>query len=207
MTFLIAEETALKASLQGVTVSDEKQSSRPVKVWFGMPDVELRAQDYPYMVIDLVDIRQASDRQHSGIIVDDDSNGRLAKNPDHAFTYEVPVAYDLVYQITSYARHPRHDRAIITQILQDKFPGKFGFLEVPNHVGSDTGFRHMFLDGYIKRDMVEDGRRLFRNVFTVRIMSELDRAAVTEATKLVQQVNTNLDSGYDPSSQNTAQPN
>ena len=63
--FLFAEDKALKSLLQGITVTDVKNNTRPVKVWFGYPDVELRTQDYPYMAIDLYDIQEANDRQSS----------------------------------------------------------------------------------------------------------------------------------------------
>ena len=41
-SFVFAEDKALKTLLQGITVSDLKSAPRPVKVWFGYPDVELR---------------------------------------------------------------------------------------------------------------------------------------------------------------------
>ena len=202
MTFLIAEETALKTLIQGITVSDENSSSRPMKVWFGMPDIELTLQEYPYATIDLIDVRPANDRQHSGVLTDTDLNGTVAEDPNLAYRYEIPVAYDLVYQITTYARHPRHDRAIITEMLQARFPSKFGHLDVPNEIGTVTTVRHMFLDEFLKRDYVEEGRRLFRNVFTVRIVSEMSRFTAANALTIVQErfINTNpeyIPSGFD----------
>jgi len=119
--FVIAEDLALKTMLQGLTVGDEKNSARAVKVWFGYPDVEVRAQEFPFITIDLIDIVPANDRQTSGRLYDGDYRGTVAPSGRNSYSYTVPVAYDIVYQVTSYSRHPRHDRAIIFQLLH-KFP-------------------------------------------------------------------------------------
>ena len=131
MTFILAEDAALKAYLAGVVVSDERSASRPVKVWFGYPDVEIRTQDFPFVTIDLLNIRQATNRQSSGYLYDGNFMGTQAIQTDKWYNYEIPVAYDLIYQVTSYSRHPRHDRAILYQ-LHEKFPGKRGHFPVPN---------------------------------------------------------------------------
>jgi adenylylsulfate kinase-like enzyme len=173
--FIVAEDLALKTHLAGLTVSDEKSATRQVKVWFGYPDVEARAQEFPFVTIDLIDILPANDRQNSGVMYDSDYNGTIAPSAGVSYKYDIPVSYDLVYQVTSYARHPRHDRAIMYQLL-NKFPSKFGKLAVPNQLGTETGYRSMFLDGFVKRDAVESetgNRRLLRNALSVRVVSEM----------------------------------
>ena len=186
-----------------MTVSDEKASVRPVKVWFGFPDVEVTTQTYPYVVIDLVDVRVAHERQNSGVMYDSDNRGTIAPQEGVVYSYPVPLPYDLVYQVTSYARHPRHDRAIIYQMLQQKFPSQYGSLQVPNELGTETADRHMFLDGFLKRDMIEEGRRLFRNAFTVRVVSEMTPSTAANALSTVQtvkinRVTTNIPNGLTP---------
>jgi hypothetical protein len=181
--FIIAEDLALKTHLAGLTVSDEKNATRPVKIWFGYPDVEVRAQEFPFITIDLIDIVPANDRQHSGVMYDIDNNGTLTPG-DFMYKYDMPVAYDLTYQVTSYARHPRHDRALMFQLL-NKFPSKFGKLAVPNQLGTETGYRSMFLDGFVKRDAVEGetgNRRLLRNALSVRVVSEMSPTLVNSRT-------------------------
>lgn len=181
--FIIAEDAALKAHLAGMTVSDEKNATRPVQIWFGYPDVEARAQAFPFVTIDLIDILPANDRQHSGIMYDIDNNGTRAPG-DVMYSYDMPVTYDLIYQVTSYSRHPRHDRALMFQLL-NKFPSKFGKLAVPNQLGTETGYRSMFLDGFVKRDAVEGetgNRRLLRNALSVRIVSEMSPTLVNSLT-------------------------
>jgi hypothetical protein len=181
--FIIAEDLALKTHLAGLTVSDEKNAARPVKIWFGYPDVEVRAQEFPFITIDLIDIVPANDRQHSGVMYDIDNNGTRTPD-DFMYKYDIPVAYDLIYQVTSYARHPRHDRALMFQLL-NKFPSKFGKLAVPNQLGTETGYRSMFLDGFVKRDAVEGetgNRRLLRNALSVRVVSEMSPTLVNART-------------------------
>ena len=56
----LEEDNMLKEKLKGILVTDQRadneQIGRPVQVWFGQPDVELRDQTYPFITIDLIDI-------------------------------------------------------------------------------------------------------------------------------------------------------
>jgi len=202
MSFILAEDAAMKNLLQGITVSDEKAPVRPVKVWFGYPDVEVTLQSYPYIIIELIDIRAAKERQMTGMIYDSDNRGTIAPTEGAVYRYQTPLPYDLTYQVAAYSRHPRHDRAMLFQ-LQNKFPSQYGSLEVPNELGTETAYRSMFLDGFVKRDMIEDGRRLFRSVFTVRVISEMTPSVANNALSTVQTVHinritTNIPAGFTP---------
>lgn len=172
MSFVLAEDAALKTLLRGIYVSDEKNQAREVGVWFANPDVESRQQSYPYVTIELVNIDWANYRQQSGYWVDNDSQGTVTPAPGVVHTYEMPVPWDLTYQITSYARHPRHDRSIIMHLLSNDFVAQRGFIQVQNELGTESSYRHLILESFTKRDTIEDGRRLFRNVFTITITSE-----------------------------------
>jgi hypothetical protein len=202
MSFILAEDAALKNYLQGMVVSDEKAPVRPVKVWFGYPDVEIRTQSYPYVVVELIDIRAANERQISGMNYDSDNRGTVAANTNRTYRYQIPLPYDLVYQISAYSRHPRHDRAILIQ-MQEKFPSQYGSLLIPNALNTESAYRHMFLDGFLKREQIEDGKRLFRSVYTVRIVSEMTPMAASNALSTVQtveinRVTTNIPNGLKP---------
>jgi hypothetical protein len=202
MSFILAEDAAIKNYLQGMTVSDEKAPVRPVKVWFGYPDIEVSTQVYPYVIIELVDVRAARERQVSGRMYDSDNRGTVAAVQGLVYGYDIPLPYDLTYQLSTYSRHPRHDRALIFQ-MQQKFPSQYGTLEVPNEIGTETAKRHMFLDGFLKRDTIEEGRRLFRNVYTVRIVSEMTPAIAATALHTVQtvkinRITTNIPAGLTP---------
>jgi hypothetical protein len=195
MTFILAEDAALKSHLNGITVSDDKNSSRPVNVWFGYPDVEVRTQNYPFITIDLIDIRHALERQHSGYYYDSDRQGTEVSQSESFFGYEMPIAYDLIYQVVSYSRHPRHDRALAFQLM-NKFPAMRGYLPVPNAVGTSTAQRHMFMEDFVKLDRAEGengNKRTLRNIYTVRIVSEMSPATVAQRIPGVQTVDTTIE--------------
>jgi len=181
MSFILSEDLALKTALSGIVVSDEKNGSRSVGVWFSTPDIESRSQSYPYITIDFIDANYAKYRQTSGLFRDNDAQGTIAPVAGSSYTYEVPIAWDLKYQITTYSRHPRHDRAILASLLNNVFPATRGYLAVPNDLGTETSYRHLIVEDLIKRDTIEDGRRLYRNVFTISITSEGSRATTTAA--------------------------
>jgi len=172
MSFIVSEDLALKTLLTGITVADEKNASRPVGVWFSTPDIESRTQSYPYITIELIDMQQAKNRMHSGIFVDNDLQGTIVPASGYSYFYESPVTWNLVYQITTYARHPRHDRMITAYLLNKIFVSDRGYLAVPNDLGTETSYRHLLLEEFVKRDTIEDNRRLYRSVFTVTVSSE-----------------------------------
>lgn len=194
--FVLAEDNALKTLLQGLTVSDEKNQSRPVQVWFANPDVESRQQSYPYITIELIDTSWAGYRQHSGVLTDNDNQGTQSPEEGKVYTYEMPTTWDLTYQVTTYARHPRHDRIIMSQLLTKVFDAKRAFIPVYNELNSEYAWRHLTLEDFAKRDIIEDGRRLFRNVFTVTITSE--QPGTGAKASVVENVSINNDPTYVP---------
>lgn len=204
MTFILAEDTALKELLKGMTVSDNTQANRPVDVFFTLPDVEVKQQKYPYVTIDLIDIQAANYRQHAGYWVDTDYNGTIAPDEGVTYRYYTPVAYDLVYQVSSWSRHPYHDRAILNQVMRDRFPSKYGKLQISNELGTESAPRNMFLDEFAKMNYVEDGRRVYRNIFTVRITSEMTPAQADSITNrivervLINTITNHIPTNYDP---------
>ena len=191
MSFILSEDNALKTLLTGIVVADEKNATRPVGVWFANPDLESRAQSYPYITIELLDFDPATYRQHSGLFQDNDVQGTIAPSGNITYTYETPIAWDLMYQITTYSRHPRHDRAIIAHLLNRVFISKRGYLAVPNDLGTQTSYRHLILEEFTKRDTIEDNRRLYRNVFTVTVSSEGTAVTYVTTGNTVSSVNIN----------------
>ena len=202
MSFILSEDLALKTLLTGIVVADDKNATRSVGVWFSNPDLESRAQSYPYITIELLDFDPATYRQHSGVFQDNDLQGTIAPSGNIVYSYEIPVAWDLMYQITTYSRHPRHDRAIIAYLLNKVFISKRGYLAVPNDLATETSYRHLILEEFTKRDTIEDNRRLYRNVFTVTVSSEGTAATYTTVTNTVSTVNINKSTTADiPSGQ------
>jgi len=196
MTFLLDEDEALKELLKGMTVTDQKARSsqtttRKVGVWFGQPDQEVTDQAYPYITIDMIDIAEDTMRAHRGSIkplyVEDpelmiqgvqaaqgvQAVQQVNYNTElHNWEIDWPVPVNIDYQITTYARQPRHDRELLSQLLYTRLPFRFGVLNTGPNTQYGTVRRLDVLD-VSKRDVTEQGKRLFVNAITVRISSEI----------------------------------
>jgi hypothetical protein len=184
MTLLLSEDAALRKRLQGITVTDQKAEGddipRQVGVFFGQPDQELRAQVYPYITIDMINFQRDTLRETRGLT----KAGYLASptNIDtetQDYLVEMPIPVNIDYQITTYSRHPLHDRAILSELMTDRLP-RFGYLEVleKKEVDGDTTtnfltYRRMDVLNIAKRDVTEQAKRLFVNAVTVRVSSEM----------------------------------
>ena len=183
MPFIINEDKAIKELIKGLTVADAKNSARAVGVWFGQPDVEIRDQSYPYITIDLIDISEDPIREHRGITTVPYTPEGLNSAVKYQTEFPIPVSID--YQVTSYARQPLHDRQIIAHIMHEKLPFRFGTLEIPE----DNTLRRVELLGFAKRDRTEQGKRLFVNMFTIRVSAEIFTTALTPLDKTITTVN------------------
>lgn len=186
MPFLINEDKGLKALLAGVTVTDAKNGARPVGIWFGQPDVEIRAQSYPYLTIELIDISEAYERNNRGI--SELSYTPEGLDPELRYLTENPIPVNLDYQVTSYTRQPIHDRQVISAMLSNILPFRYGTLEIPE----DGTLRRVELLGYAKRDTTEQGKRLFVNVFSIRVSSELFSSEILAFGNAVEEVDVSL---------------
>lgn len=192
MTFLLSEDEALRNLLKDMVVTDQKSVTgegpqRKVKVYFGQPDQELRDQTYPYITIDMIDINEGVDRAMRGIakpgymsnptVMVQGIQGtqsvqfvqQVSYDTDiHNWEIHWPIPVNIDYQITTYSRQPRHDREILAQILYTRIPMRFAVLEP-----DDGTVRRLDLLDIAKRDVTEQGKRLFVNAFTVRVSSEI----------------------------------
>jgi hypothetical protein len=180
MSFLLSEDEALRNLLKDMTVTDQKSvtnqgATRTVGVWFGQPDQEIRNQNYPYITIDMIDISEDIMRAHRGrtkpsYMVDPTTIGTDTEfDPDaHGWDINWPIPVNIDYQITTYARQPRHDRQILAQLLYTKIPLRFAVLNT-----NDNTVRRLDVLDVSKRDITESGKRLFVNAITVRVSSEI----------------------------------
>jgi hypothetical protein len=171
MTFLLSEDKALREILQGLIVHDQKADNadvpRPVGVWFGQPDQELRNQNYPYITIQMIDVARDTMREMRGKTSEEYlRNDTVDENSPFIANRPIPVNID--YQITTYSRHPRHDRELMGQIMYNRLPFRFGTLNC-----DDNTVRRLDVLDVTKRDVTEQAKRLFVNVFTVRVSSEI----------------------------------
>jgi hypothetical protein len=80
----------------------------------------------------------------------------------------------------------------MAQMITTKLPLRFGVVEP-----DDGTVRRLDVMGISKRDVTENGKRLFVNAFTVRVSSEVPRTVFRKMYK-VQQVNVDgANGGYD----------
>lgn len=184
MAFLLSEDKALRLKLQGMTVTDQKADDdgveRPVGVWFGQPDQEIRSQSYPYVTIDLIDVIRDPEREVRGQV----EAAYLrpdAADPDEDIIIDFPIPVNLDYQITTYSRHPRHDRAIMAQLLSERLPIRSGIL-----LTDDGTVRRLDVLDVSKRDVTEQSKRLFINAITVRVSSEIAPQIFRTLTKVLE---------------------
>ena len=182
----LSEDKALRELLKGITVLDQRANDegtpRPVGVWFGMPDQEVRDQSYPYITIDMIDISEDRARAMRGFI--DPEYLKPANLPaNKGWEVSMPIPINIDYQITTYARQPRHDRQILSELLFTRLPLRFGYLSP-----EDTTVRRLDVLDVSKRDTVEQAKRLFINAITVRVSSEMPLTQYKELYK-VQEIN------------------
>jgi hypothetical protein len=195
MAFLLSEDKALREKMQGMLVYDQKadgdETPRQVGVWFGQPDQEIRAQNYPYITIDMIDISRDPAREHRGKVSPEYLRPE-GLDESKGFEIDLPIPVSLDYQITTYARHPRHDRALVSQLLAERLPIRTGILEL-----DDGTVRRLDVLDVAKRDLTENQKRTFINSFTVRVSSEIAQGALVELYKVI---NVNISS---PSADNS----
>jgi hypothetical protein len=189
--FLLDEDRALRDLMKGIVVSDGANQNRNVEAWFGHPDIELREQKYPYITVDLVEIQEGIDRVHRGdLYFDNDPPAWWGLPPlAEGFSYitEMPTPVDLIYQVGTWARNPRHDRQILRAcITRGRTSLRAGILPT-----ADGFTRRLDFLGHIKRDREEGGKRLFNNVFRLRVSSEIP-FGVLEQYQNVESVHINL---------------
>lgn len=197
--FLLEEDNALKQHLTGLTVSDDRRSTRPVPVWFGQPDLELRARTYPYISIELVDLGEDTERTVVGLpeLTYVPPGYSAPANGEVMTAHNFPLPYNLDYQITVWSRHPRHDRQIMRDLLAGPLRLRFGSVFMPE---TNRVARLDILGGPRVADTTdENGKRLFRKVFTGRMSTELFPDQALAIAGLIQSVHINAPTTPDPS--------
>lgn len=173
--FILEEDQALKNLLSGFTVTDGENQARPVRVWFGMPDDEIRRQQYPYIVIDLLDVIENREQVQTTYGMPDSTPYLALQQPSSNAALDVTeglLPMLLVYQIATYARQPRHDRAILSHFHQGALHPRFAQILVNSAVTGWQTMRRLVVTDFAKRDTIVDGKRLFRNIWTVQVPSE-----------------------------------
>ena len=176
--WLLDEDRALRDLMKGIKVSDGSSPARAVEAWFGHPDIELREQKYPYITVDLLEIQEGLDRVHRGDLYLGPYPAphgmpewwgfpELAEN--EVYSGEMPTPVDLIYQVGTWARNPRHDRQMLRALItKGRTSLRAGVIAT-----ADGYTRRLDFLGQTKRDREEGGKRLFNNVFRLRMSSEV----------------------------------
>lgn len=210
--FTLAEDAALKARLQTVYVSDDRNQQRLVKVFFRQPDGETE-KVYPFITIELIGINHAKYRQHSAVDYYYTNDASLSADRRAGYAERLnyfPSEYneeglkeivgsedfihiedfvpvDLTYQVSTYCRSQRHDRQMTAAIMRYVFPLRRGFIEIPE----DGTMRRCDLLNWRQADLLDQeagyNKRIFRKVFTVQINAEIPQNDI-EIVKKVETV-------------------
>lgn len=166
---------------------------RTVPVYFRLPENEVRRKTYPYITIDFIGAVRDVEREHRGFATYGDTANAYTPPgmPAGGGRVELPVPFQLQYQITQFARYNRHDRQIMTSLLTSRLEPRFGYLEMVPTVDApdDLSVRRMdLLSGPTPGDTRdEEGKRVFRKMYSVGISSELfqsDMAALAAVNRL-----------------------
>lgn len=190
MPWLRNEDAAMKVRLQGLTVVDTNApvGGRPVGVRYRLPQDELANLTYPVIIIEHAGVYPDQERMQSGEMVQIPYTPEgltpfqfgTATDP-HAltpadspyFTPFPPTPYNLDYQVTVYGRFwDAHIQPLLAELATLwRLPAKSGAMYIPQ----DGTLRTMRLlggpeEGY---GQDEDGKRLFKIVYRVRLYTEL----------------------------------
>lgn len=184
MPWLLNEDAAIKARLQGLLVQDATAPAggREVGVRYRLPTDELANLTYPVIIIEHAGLYPAQERMHSGYVqlpyAPEGSPpfwqpGQPIFPLDSPYYAPVPTPYNFDYQVTVYGRYwASHIAPLIGQLATiNRLPAKAGRLFVPQ----DHTTRTMRLlggpeEGY---GTDEDGKKIFKVVYLVRVFSEL----------------------------------
>lgn len=193
--FLLAEDAAVKGRFSGLTVSDDRNAARPVKVFFRYPEGETE-REYPFITVELIDVIHAKERQHSHTTLYQSTSNASAdwySTQPNALTYWPSehydfrtyasagplvstaefLAMDLVYQVSTYTRSALHDRQLTSQIMRNRAQWRWGYIGIPE----DGTTRRFTLLDWVSADLLdsESGyrKRIFRKVYTVQMNADL----------------------------------
>lgn len=197
--FIFNEDRAMKAKFSGLVVQDVNapDTGRPVETIWLDGDVETTNLAYPSIVIANLGISFDPERAHSGWAqlpytpenfqqwIDDD-NLEVSESPYWAFT---PIPYNIDYQIEVLARNNKHS-TFLTAVLTgpDFLSQRHGYLSIPE----DGTVRRLDLMSGPERQNTHDteGKRIFHNIYTVRVSTELLPVEINAYSKVATVVNT-----------------
>lgn len=197
--FLLAEDAAVKARFSNITVSDDRNNSRPVSVFFRYPEGETE-KHYPFITVELVDLAHNKSLQLSetSYYYDGTSKSTIDYYPSESTSSDMSallpdggvlkvdsfVPVTLVYQISTYTRSALHDRQLTSKLLRRVTPFRRGFIEIPE----DGTIRRFDLMGWTSADLLDQEagykKRIFRKVYTLQMNAEIPTSDINTIKKV-----------------------
>lgn len=179
------EDMGLKTLLQGISVTDLNTSPnapRPVPVWFHNPEREERRITYPNIVINFMGERVAHEREHRGWV---EIGYRYLQDipfpPDHPVFMEYPIPMDFDYTVTCSARINQHISQMSGTLALSKLHPRFAQLTCPGGT-----VRRLTVMGVTRTNSIEVDKRLFRQIYQVRIPTEVESPISLLTTRVSQ---------------------
>jgi hypothetical protein len=167
------EDMGLKNLLSGVTVTDlntTNSAPRPVPVWFHNPEREERRITYPNITINFTGERVAHEREHRGWV---QIGYRYLQNipfdDDFPVMVNYPLPIDFDYTITASARINQHISQISGTLAQGRLHPRFAVVACPGGT-----IRRVEVLGTTRANGMEADKRLFRQVYRIRVPSEIE---------------------------------
>jgi hypothetical protein len=171
----LEEDMGLKNLLTGVMVSDlnAPNETRPVPVWFYNPEREERRITYPNITIRFDSERVAHEREHRGWV---EIGYHYLQSvpfdipPGQALpSIEWPIPMDFDYTVTASARINQHISQISGHLAMSKLHPRFAQMECPGGT-----VRRITVLGVSRTNSLESDKRLFRQIYQLRISTEIE---------------------------------
>jgi hypothetical protein len=197
------EDMGLKTHLQGLYVSDlnAPNETRQVPVWFHNPEREERRITYPNITINFTGERIAHEREHRGWV---GIGYRYLQGVPFVLgseqtppSMEYPIPMDFDYTVTASARINQHISQISGSLAMSKLHPRFAQMECPGGT-----VRRITVMGVSRTNSMESDKRLFRQIYQLRISTEIEDVVTALGTRVacvvlsvLGQVNVKLDGG------------
>jgi hypothetical protein len=178
----LEEDVGLKNLLQGITVTDLNTTSstpRPVPVWFHNPEREERRITYPNIVINFLGEQIAHEREHRGWVPVGYRYMQVIPFEDPPPSMEYPVPMDFDYTVTVSARINQHISQISATLVQGRLHPRFAWIQCPGGT-----VRRVTMLGTTRTNSMEVDKRLFRQIYRVRIPTEVEAAAAASGVRV-----------------------
>lgn len=152
-----------------------------VPVYFRFPQVESRAQVFPFITIDYLTTVFDGQRAMQGHWNYGQTQNAYtpAGLPAGGGKATLPIPMNLHYQVSTWTRSNEHDRLINTTLLTTRILPRYGGIDMvgdPAHgVPDDFSTRRLdLLSGPTNGDTRDkEGKRVFRKMYTISISSEM----------------------------------